>query len=119
VSETNDDQAQKEYGMEELRAEVEERQKAILWEDARRGGAGVDAFLWKGDPHAKPVQRAGLIVFACTFLLLGVCFVSIPFQKHFEDGWGMYFFIALILVLIAARLIRNVFLRPKHSTDTD
>jgi hypothetical protein len=106
--------------MEELRADVEERQKAILWEDARRGRLSVDGFLWKGDPKAKPIQRAGLIVFACTFLLLAVCFVSIPFQEHFEGGWIISFLFALIFVLIAGRLIQNAFARSKKpESDSD
>jgi hypothetical protein len=104
------------HTFEHVRADIEERQKNILWEEARRGGKSVDAFLWKGDPHAKPIQRAGLIVFGLTFLILAIVFASIPFQKHFENGWSIEFFIGFVLLLIALRLIRNAFKRDRLRT---
>jgi hypothetical protein len=98
---------------EQIREDVEERQKNILWEEARRGGTSVDAFLWKGDPHAKPIQRAGLIVFGLMFLLFAITIASIPFQKDFEDGWPIEFFMAFLALLIALRLFRNAFRRDR------
>jgi hypothetical protein len=97
----------------DIREEIENKQKAILWEDARKGGRGVDAFLWKGDPYAKPVQRIGLIVFGAQFLFLAVFMSSIPFQKHFDDGWPVEFLMATGSFLISLRLFRNAFLRPR------
>jgi len=96
--------------LEEIRAEIEEQQKAVLWEDARKGGASVDGFLWKGDPHAKPIQRAGLVVFGLMFLLLAVAMAPIPFQKHFEEGWPVPWVMGVGCLLIALRLFRNAFL---------
>ena len=113
----NEDQTHKEYGMEELRAEVIEQQKAILWEDQLERNRPVNEFMWKGNPHAKPVQRAGLIVFACAFLLLAVCFVSIAFEKRFENDASNKVFplsFAVLLVLVSIRFIRNAFLRSKE-----
>jgi hypothetical protein len=98
--------------LEELRADVEARQENILWEDARQGGRSVDAFLWKGDRNAKPIQRAGLVIFGLMFLLLAVACASIPFQKHFEDGWSIDFFMSFGSLLISLRLFRNACLRP-------
>jgi peptidoglycan/LPS O-acetylase OafA/YrhL len=100
--------------LDEIRAGVEEQQKAVLWEDARKGGGSVDGFLWKGDPRAKPIQRAGLVVFGLMFLLLAVVMASIPFQKHFEGGWPVPWVMGLGCLLIALRLIRNAFRRPKR-----
>lgn len=105
--------------LEELRADVEARQKNTLWEDARHGGKSVDAFLWRGDPNAKPVQRAGLVVFGSVFLLLAVCLVSIPFQKHFEEGWPIEFLFALVPLLLALRFFRNASLRSQKSSQSD
>jgi phosphotransferase system glucose/maltose/N-acetylglucosamine-specific IIC component len=102
-----------------VREDVEAKQRAILWEDARKGGKSVDEFLWKGSPTAKPVQRAGLVVFALMFLLLAIAFASIPFQKKFEAGWGVEFFMSLCAFLISMRLLRNAFLRAHHPSDTD
>jgi hypothetical protein len=101
--------------LEELRADVEARQENILWEDARHGGRSVDAFLWKGDRNAKPIQRAGLVIFGLMFLLLAVALASIPFQKHFEEGWIIEFVMSFGGLLIALRLFRNACLRPKRS----
>ena len=96
---------------EQSRAEVESSQKAILWEDARSGGLKVDEFLWKGDPNVKPIQRAGLIVFAVAFLLMSLAMASIPFAKDFDDGWPIEFVMAAGALAISGRLFRNAFRR--------
>jgi hypothetical protein len=49
---------------------LEERQRATVWPDTLRAGRSVDEFLWKGDPKATPVQRAGLLVFAALWFFL-------------------------------------------------
>ena len=103
--------------IEQLRADVEARQRNTLWEDARQGGKSVDAFVWNGDRNAKPVQRAGLFVFAVTFLLPAVGFASIPFQKDFEDGWAIEFLFAFLWLLISLRLFRNACLRAQRSSN--
>ena len=102
--------------LEQFQADVEARQRNILWEDARHGGKSVDAFLWKGDRNAKPIQRAGLVVFGFTFLLIAVVFASIPFEKHFEEGWPIEFLLSLFCLLLSLRLFRNAFLRPAKSS---
>ena len=102
--------------LEEIKEDVADRQRNILWEDARRRSTSVDAFLWKGDPNAKPVQRAGLVVFGICFSLLAVCLASIPFQKDFEGGWAIEL-LALFPILISIRFIRNACLhtrKPSH-----
>ena len=98
---------------EQIREDIEARQKAVLWEDARIGGRSVDEFLWKGDPKAKPIQRAGLIVFGLMFLFLAIAFASIPFHNHFEEVWPLEFFFGFCALLISLRLFRNAFLRSK------
>src|ERR1700676_1961423 len=106
------------HTFEQVRADVEERQKNILWGDAQRGGRSVDAFLWKGDPHAKPIQRAGFIVLGLVFLIFAIIAASIPFQKHFEDGWPIEFFMSFLALLLALRLFRNAFRRAKTESLT-
>jgi hypothetical protein len=101
-------------GFEQIRSDVEARQKNILWEDARHGGKSVDAFLWKGDPNARPVQRAGLVVFGLTFLLLSICMFSIPFERPQKDGVFIDIFFGLGSALISIRLFRNAFLRIRE-----
>jgi len=102
---------------ERIRRDVEDSQKSILWEDSLKGGRSVDAFLWKGDPKAKPIQRAGLIVFGLMFLLLAVGIASIPFQKHFEEGWVIEFGMGAGALLIALRLFRNALLRGPNKSE--
>jgi hypothetical protein len=100
---------------EQIREETEAKQRSTLWEDRLGNGRSVDEFLWKGDPKAKPIQRAGLLVFGFTFFLIAIGIASIPFQKKFEDGWTIDFLLALFSLLIAICLFRNAFLRsPKH-----
>jgi len=97
---------------EQIGQEVEDSQRATVWPDTIRNGSSIDAFLWRGDPNAMPIQRAGLVVFALAFLLLAIVFATIPFQKKFEEGWVIEFCLALLLLLVSMRLIRNAFLRP-------
>jgi uncharacterized membrane protein YcjF (UPF0283 family) len=101
---------------EQIRKDIEARKKVTLWEDTRRGDEDTDAFLWKGDPEAKPIQRIGLILFACMFLLLSVYLISRGFQSHFKIGSAVALLVCIALTLIAARLIRNAFLHSRHST---
>jgi len=91
-----------------------------VWPDTFRNGATIYAFLWKGDPNAKPVQRIGLIIFAIFSLLLAVFILAIPFEKNFEDGSSIVFLAALIPILLTVRLLSNAFLRPpKHPVDNE
>jgi len=105
----------KELEFEQVREEIEAKQRATVWPDTIRNGVSVDAFLWKGDPHAKPIQRAGLVVFGLNFLILSIVTISIFFAKHSEDGIFPVLLLALGSLLISVRLFRNALLRsPKN-----
>jgi len=98
-----------------IREDVEAKQRAVIWPDTIRNGSSVDAFLWRGDPHAKLIQRVGLVVFGLMFLLFAIVIASIPFEKNFEDGTAVDFLMALFALLISLRLFRHSLLRPsKH-----
>jgi len=86
---------------DEIREEIEAKQRTVLFEDGLRAGKSVDDFLWKGDPNAKPIQRAGLVVFGLTFWLLGILLIAIIGSL-----------IGSAFVLVAIRLFWNAFLRP-------
>jgi hypothetical protein len=102
-----------EHSFEQVRKDVEARQRNTVFPDTLPNGRTIDAFFWKGDPRASLIPRIGLVLFALCFILIAVVFASIPFQK--EDGWGVDFFIALFPFLLAIRFLRNAFLRPpKH-----
>lgn len=96
----------------QIREDVEARQRNTVWPDTFRNSAIIDAFLWKGDPNAKPVQRIGLIILSCFSLLLCLFLITVPFQKKFEGASSIVFLAALIPLLVAMRLLRNAFLRP-------
>lgn len=102
----------KDESLEQIREDIEARQRNTLWPDTFRNSAIIDAFLWKGDPNAKPVQRIGLIILALFFLLLCLFLITVPFQKNFEDGSSIVFLAALIPFLVAMRFLRNAILRP-------
>ena len=102
---------------DQIRTEVEARQRSILWEDGLRNGKSVDAFLWHGDPKAKPIQRAGFLVFGFMFLLLSVGFFCIPFQKGSHHGNLVPIPIAVLLLFVALRLFRNALLRRLRQHD--
>lgn len=103
------------HNFDRIREDVEARQRNTIWPDAFRNSAIIDAFLWKGDRNAKPVQRIGLIILALFSLLLCLFLITVPFQKNFEGGSSIVFLAALIPLLVATRLVRNAFLRPpKH-----
>jgi len=96
---------------EQIREDLEAKQRSILWPDYLRANRNIFEFLWKGDPKAKPVQRFGLILFALHFWLMGV-FSAADFWSI--DLWISRAFgslIGLIFVLLSIRLFRNAFLR--------
>jgi hypothetical protein len=110
----------KELEFEQVREEIEAKQRAILWPDALRNGRTIHAFLWKGDPNAKPVQRAGLVVLALFFLLWTVYIATTYFEEYSEDRSAFGFVTGLVLALISVRLFRNALLRPpKHQEKED
>lgn len=102
---------------DQVRREVDARQRSILWEDGLRNGKNFDAFLWHGDPRAKPIQRAGLLVFSFMFLLLSMGFFCIPFQEGPHHGNPVPIPIAVILLFVALRLFRNALLRLPRQHD--
>jgi hypothetical protein len=75
----------KNFPLDRIHEEMEEKQRAILLPDMLRFGRTVDDFLWKGDPRATPVQRIGLVVFAMMFLSCASIFVVLLLK---EDTWG-------------------------------
>jgi phosphotransferase system glucose/maltose/N-acetylglucosamine-specific IIC component len=97
---------------DEIREEIEAKQRTVLFEDGLRAGKSVDDFLWKGDPNAKPIQRAGLVVFGLTFWLLGILLIAISWAKDEGIATVIGSLIGSAFVLVAIRLFWNAFLRP-------
>ena len=97
--------------LDRIREDAEAKQRGILWPDMLRQGRSIDEFLWKGDPRATPVQRAGLALFAVLFLLCTVISIVLVFT---QDAWAG----KMIGVIVGAlsgvggiRLLTNAFRR--------
>jgi hypothetical protein len=104
---------------EEIREEIEARQNSTLFPDGLKAGKSVDEFLWKGDPKAKPIQRAGLALFAIMFLFISGLAIVILFTK---DDWPARVYssvLGTIFLIIGIRFSRNSFLRPKKIPDEE
>jgi hypothetical protein len=92
---------------EHLREDVVARQRNVVPHDQLRNGVGVDALLWRGNPKASRVQRAGMIVFASFFLATFVGFFAVAIESH-SVLWGL---MSLVWLVVAGRFFRNALLR--------
>jgi hypothetical protein len=106
---------EKDPQFEQIREEIEAKQRAILWTDGLRAGKSVDELLWKGDPKAKPVQRAGMIVFAVFFWFMGVFIIAESYARSEDDIFGQSLGVLMgsIGVIISIRLFFNAFRRQE------
>jgi hypothetical protein len=91
---------------------LEERQRATVWPDTLRAGRSVDEFLWKGDPKATPVQRAGLLVFGTFWFFLFAAFVVAIVKFAIERDFTLAAICTAFAAVIGVadfRLFRNAF----------
>jgi hypothetical protein len=89
--------------------EVKDQQRNTLWPDTFRNGHSVDAFLWKGSPDAPLVQRIGACIFGLTFILGGLGWLDVAYEKH----WRVFGVLSIAWFFVGARLIRNGFSRRR------
>jgi hypothetical protein len=105
---------------DQVRSEVERNQRNILWEDQFRNNRTVTTFLWHGDPHAKPVQRAGLIVFGIAQLMMSATFFQLWKGTDPDERPLPLLIFAALPLLIAIRFFRNAFMRaPEQNGDRE
>ncbi|MGD0293765.1 MAG: hypothetical protein ABSB30_07905 [Terracidiphilus sp.] len=106
---------------EQIREELEARQRSILWPDYLRATRNVFESLWKGDPKAKPVQRVGLVLFALHSWVVGVFFVALAWSSGTWFGRIIGVPSGLISVLLSIRVFLNAFLRQNipHEVEQD
>jgi hypothetical protein len=95
--------------IDHIREEAEAKQRGILWPDMLRAGRSVDGFLWKGDPRATPVQRAGLVLFGLIFLSFAA--IGIALGCALDDWAGRTIGIVLgsLAGIAGVRFMRNAF----------
>jgi hypothetical protein len=98
--------------IDRLREDLEERQRATVWPDTLRSGRRVDEFLWKGDPKATPVQRAGLAVFGAFWFFLFVIAIVLVVKGALERDLTMAIIGAMfgaVIGYVDFRFFRNAF----------
>jgi len=96
-------------GQDAFVEEIQDRQRNVLWPDAPRNSRNVDAFLWKGDPDAPLIQRIGACIFGLTFILIGLGWLDVAYERH----WMVVGVLSIAWFFIGARLIRNGFRRRR------
>jgi hypothetical protein len=97
--------------LERLREEAEAKQRGVLWPDMLRSGRTVDEFLWKGDPRATRIQRAGLGLFGTLFLILASVGVAVGCTQDNWPGRAIGIAIGSLAGIAGIRYMRNAFLR--------
>jgi hypothetical protein len=63
--------------------DIKAKQKNLVFPDTLRNSRSVDEFLWKGSPNAPLVQRVAAWMFGLFFVLAGVAFLDVSYQKHY------------------------------------
>jgi hypothetical protein len=94
--------------------EISRKQGPVTWPDTLETGRRVDEFLWKGDPKATPVQRAGLAIFAVMFLFCFVLSVVVMIVGHDAPTIVIGLLLGTFSGIAGFRLLRNVFRRQAH-----
>jgi hypothetical protein len=103
---------------ERTREETEARQRDAFWAHGFGGSYRVVAFLWRGDPKATPVQRAGLAFFALIsffatiYMASSVAYGDRPWDERIVGAIAL-----LAPLLISIRLFRNSMLHSKERRD--
>jgi hypothetical protein len=98
--------------IDRLRDDLEEKQRATVWPDTLRSGRSVDEFLWKGDPKATPIQRAGLVVLGAFWFFLFAMATTLIVKGALERDLTMAIIGAVFAAVIGYvdfRLFRNAF----------
>lgn len=67
----------------ELVAGIKAKQRNTVWPDTVNNSRSVEDFLWKGSPEATLVQRVACWMFGLFFILCGISFLDVAYEKHF------------------------------------
>ena len=109
-----------EHNTQELPKEDDrERSEVTRHEATLNPGRSVDAFLWKGDPKATPIQRVGLVIYAFMFLLLFAVLVVVMIVMIVKHDFDWVSFLGVLMVgtlsgVFGFRFLFNVFRRLRH-----
>src|SRR5258708_38257723 len=91
-------------------------QRNIVFPDSVRNARSADAFLWRGSPNPRLVQRIAAWMIGLVFIGFGVEFYSFAVRDRVEHGFSAGVVItlgmSLSFVLLGIRTFRNGFPRP-------
>ena len=95
---------------EEIREEIEARQRSYLWPDYLYATRNTFDFLWNGAARPKMAQRIGLAIFGVSCLITGVAVISLFAES--ELGWfNPATVFGGVQALFSLRVLRNAFVR--------
>jgi len=100
---------------DQLIEEVRSKQRNTVWPDAMGNSGSVDAFLWKGSPNAPLVQRIGAWIFGLTFILGGLLWVDVSYEKH-DFVFGA---LSIVWFAVGGKVFLNGFRRRKVEKPSD
>jgi hypothetical protein len=87
--------------------EIKSKQRNVDFPDTLRNSRSVDEFLWRGSPNAPVVQRVAAWIFGLFFILAGIAFMNIAYEKRF---W-LFGVLAIGWFLIDGKIFLNGFRR--------
>jgi hypothetical protein len=92
--------------------EIKTKQRNFAFPDTLRNSRSVDEFLWKGSPDAPLVQRMGAWMFGLFFILGGLVFLDVAYEKHY---W-IFGVLSICWFLVGAKVFLNGFRKKRtHS----
>ena len=68
-----------------------------------KNSSSVDEFLWKGSPDAPLVQRIGAWIFGLTFILLGLGWFDVAYERH----WRAFGVLSIVWFFIGGKVFLN------------
>jgi hypothetical protein len=95
--------------------EVRAKQRNTVWPDTIRNSRSVDAFLWKGSTDAPLVQRIGACIFGLTFILGGLGWVDVAYERH----WPVFGVLSIVWFVVGGKVFLNGFRRRKVEKPSD
>jgi hypothetical protein len=88
---------------------IKAKQRNTVWPSPMINSRGVDEFLWRGDPDAPLVQRIAAWLFGLVFVLIGLGWFDIAYQKH----WRFIGILSLVWFYVGGKVFLNGFRRRK------
>jgi preprotein translocase subunit SecF len=103
---TRDDEPNKER-LDRYIEDVEARQRNVLWPDTLKNAKSVDKLIFVGSTTASPIQRIGMLLFAFSFIGIGLVLLVQDFRAGSAVGIFVDFIPALLGVIVLVNALRK------------